>query len=511
MNNTAVQGRQTRARSALRSILLTGAIVFGLSVTAASATGSSDWLQFGYDASHSGNNISETVLNQQDVGRLHLHWRASLDNVADGSPAFKSSVYVNGSYRDMVFVITRDGFIEAHDAASGAVLWSHQNGPGSCRINNGSIPCYTTSSPAIFANSPYVYSYGLDGRVHKYQQGDGTEVNSGGWPETITLKPFDEKGSSALTAITSGTSSYLWVSTGGYPGDNGDYQGHVTVIDVATGAQHIFNTLCSNQAVHFVAQPNSPDCSGRQAAVWARAGAVYDPQNNRVYVGTGNGSYSPSSHNWADSILALNPDGTGTATGPLDSYTPANYAYLQSTDEDLGSTAPAILPTVSGSSVRNLAVQGGKDAMLRLLNLDNLSSHGAAGFTGGEVGRPIHMPQGGEVLTQPTVWINRADRSTWVFVANDNGVSALRLQTSRKSTPALQVMWTTNLGGTTPIVANNVLYYAGSNGVRALNPTSGAVLWADNSLGYLHWESPIVVNGTLYITDDARGLRSYGL
>lgn len=169
MNTTTVQGRQTRARSALCSILLTGAIVFGLSVTAASATGAGDWLQFGYDASHSGNNISETVLNQQDAGRLHLRWRASLANIADGSPAFKSSVYVNGSYRDMVFLTTRDGFIEAHDAASGAVLWSHQNGPGSCRINNGSIPCYTTSSPAIFGNSPYVYSYSLDGRVHKYQ------------------------------------------------------------------------------------------------------------------------------------------------------------------------------------------------------------------------------------------------------------------------------------------------------------------------------------------------------
>jgi len=60
----------------------------------------------------------------------------------------------------------------------------------------------------------------------------------------------------------------------------------------------------------------------------------------------------------------------------------------------LGSTAPAILPTPANSVVRHLAVQGGKDALLRLINLDNLSGQGAPGHTDGEISQPIGVPQG---------------------------------------------------------------------------------------------------------------------
>ncbi len=79
----------------------------------------------------------------------------------------------------------------------------------------------------------YVYSYGLDGYVHKYQVGDGIEILTGGWPQLTTLKGYDEKGSSALSIATSGGVKYLYVVHGGYPGDKGDYQGHVTAINLA--------------------------------------------------------------------------------------------------------------------------------------------------------------------------------------------------------------------------------------------------------------------------------------
>ena len=78
-------------------------------------------------------------------------------------------------------------------------MWSHQNGPAACTINNSGGPCFTTSSPAIDPNRLYVYSYGLDGLVHKYHVGDGVEVTGGGWPQLATLKGFDEKGSAALS------------------------------------------------------------------------------------------------------------------------------------------------------------------------------------------------------------------------------------------------------------------------------------------------------------------------
>jgi hypothetical protein len=61
-------------------------------------------------------------------------------------------------------------------------------------------------------------------------------------------------------------------------------------------------------------------------------------------------------------------------------------------------------------------------------------------------------------------------------------------------------------------MANNVLYFAGNGIIRALNPLTGAVLWSDTThVGGNHWESPIVVNATLYITDESAHLTAYAL
>ena len=108
----------------------------------------------------------------------------------------------------------------------------------------------------------------------------------------------------------------------------------------------------------------------------------------------GNGDFTPAQFDWGETVFSLHPDGSGAGNGnPLDSYTPTNFLILTNTDADLGSTAPALLPAAAGK-YPHLAVQGGKDALLRLLNLDNLSGQGQAGKTGGEV-FSMSLPGGG--------------------------------------------------------------------------------------------------------------------
>jgi hypothetical protein len=472
-----------------------------------------DWLQFDGNAQHSGNDTLESTIASTNVGNLTRLFTVSLPATADGAPVYLSGVATANGTQDLVFLTTKDGRILALDAHTGASVWSHQYGPGTCTINLGTNPCYTTSSPAIDPSRQFVYSYGLDGFVHKYAVGTGVESTGSGWPELITTKGYNEKGSSALAiASPSGTAPYLYVASAGYPGDNGDYQGHVTTINLGTGSQHVFNTLCSNQAdVHFVETTGTPDCSSVQSAVWARPAVIYDANLDKIFAVTGNGTYLPSSFDWGDTILALNHDGTGAGGGnPLDSYTPANFATLNSTDQDLGSTAPAILPPSAAVSLNELAVQGGKDQLLRLVNLGNLSGQSGPGHTGGEIGSTIPVPQGGQVLTQSAVWVNPADSTDWVFVANGNGISGLKLGLSG-TTPALQKGWTDTGGGSSPLVANGVLFYAGSNRITALNPMTGALLWQSTSIGGIHWESPIVANGVVYITDENHALTAFSL
>jgi len=471
-----------------------------------------DWLQFNFDPRHSGNDTSETKITPQTVGNLHRLFKVSLPSVADGAPAYLSGVKTPAGDVNILFVTTKDGHIIALNAADGNVIWSHQYGPGSYRINNGYQPTYTTSSPAIDPDREFVYSYGLDGYVHKYRVADGEEIKGSGWPELCTLKPFDEKGSSALAIATAKDGvSYLYVANGGYLGDRGDYQGHLTTINLHDGTQHVFNANGSDQTVHFVERPGTPDWPTVQTAIWARSGVVYDSATDKIYMTTGNGQFNPKGHNWGDTIFSLNPDGSGEKGDPVDSYTPGNFAQLDREDLDLGSTAPAIIPTPVGCTIKELAVQGGKDRLLRLVNLENLSGRGGPGHVGGEIGKPVDVPSGEMVFTAPAVWVNPQDKSSWIFVGTYDGLAAFRLQVDKSGMPSLKLEWKQSDGSSSPIVANGILFCAVSGSIRALDPVNGKVLWRDRNIGRIHWESPIVDNGILYITDEAGNLTAYGL
>lgn len=471
-----------------------------------------DWLQFNFDPHHSGNDTKETKITPQSVGSLHQLFKISLPSVADGAPAYLSDVHTAADTTDVLFVTTKDGRIIALDAMTGKVIWTHQYGSGSYRINNGFQPTYTTSSPAIDPSRQFVYSYGLDGYVHKYRVTDGEELRNGGWPELCTLKPFNEKGSSALAIATAKDgNSYLYVANGGYLGDRGDYQGHLTTIDLRTGGQRVFNADCSDEAVHFVEEPGKPDCSSVQSAIWARAGVVYDPVTDKIYMATGNGRFDPKRHDWGDTVFSLNPDGTGQSGNPVDSYTPQNFQELDDADLDLGSTAPAIIPVPDNCVVKDLAVQSGKDRVLRLINMSDLSGHGGPGHAGREVGKIIDVPQGEMVFTAPAVWVDPDDSSSWVFLGTYNGLSAFRLRIDKNGIPSLERVWQQSDGSSSPIVANNVLFCAVSHSIRAIDPVSGKVLWRDKNIGKIHWESPIVDNGVVYITDESGNLTAFGL
>ncbi|MEP7043810.1 MAG: PQQ-binding-like beta-propeller repeat protein, partial [Dokdonella sp.] len=321
-------------------------------------TRAADWLQFGYSQQHSGYNTAETQISPANVTAIAQVYSVSLPHSSDSSPVLLTAVSTASGSKDLLFLVTKDGHLLALDAADGSVLWSKQ--PTSTGGN------LTTGAPAIDPNRQFVYAYGLDGYVHKYAVGDGSETTSGGWPQLSTSKPNAEKGASGIAiASPPGGVNYLYSVTDGYIGDGGDYQGHVTTVNLSTGAQTVFNTLCSDQNVHFIG--SGTNCSSRQSGIWGRPGAIYDAGTNRIYVATGNGQFNASTggHNWADSVLALAPDGTGSGGGmPRDSWTPTNFQDLQNGDIDLGSVAPAILPAPAGSTAAHLALQAGKDGKL---------------------------------------------------------------------------------------------------------------------------------------------------
>ncbi len=157
-------------------------------------------------------------------------------------------------------------------------------------------------------------------------------------------------------------------------------------------------------------------------------------------------------------------------------YTPANHQQLNDNDVDLGSTSPALLPN-------GYAVQGGKDGILRLLQLHRLP--GVNATTGGEL-QTLPAPGPTDVFSEPAVWNGK-----WVFVATSAGTEALLFKGGR-----LHPVWSNRTDGTSPVVAGSLLYVAGSGAVHVYVPTSGREV-AQLPTGSVHWQSPIVVDGRI--------------
>jgi hypothetical protein len=474
------------------------------------------WWQFGGGSSHQNDDTAETSLTLSNVSALHQVWQATLPAKADGVPIV-ATANVNGQWVDLVLALTISGDLVARNLVDGSVVWSDSfPAPPGCIVTVFHVPCYIPSSPVVIGG--FVYTYGLDGFVHKLALNTGTEVTTGGWPVIVTAKPTVEKGSSSLSYATAADShTYLYMTTASW-GDENDYQGHLVAIDVASASSHVFNVVCSDQTVLFQLAPATPDCATQQGGVWARPGTTYDPQSNRLFIVSGNTDFDPSSHNWGDTVIALHPDGTGVAGDPVDTFTPANYQELDDDDLDLGSTLPAIVPAPAGSTFTDLGVQGGKSSTLYLLDLADLSGQGGPGHTGGEL-QSLPVPQGGQVLSEPAVWTNPSDGSIWVFVGTSNGISGLTVDLGPDGLPVLTPRWQrTDVVATTPLVANGVLFAAGGGlsvpfepgpgSMEAMDPTTGTSVWS-TATGTIHWQSPVVTSGYLLLEDNTGNLTAW--
>jgi hypothetical protein len=437
---------------------------------AALAAAGHEWTRFGVDAARTNATAAATGVSVASLSHLRRQ-RVTLPGTADSSAVYASGVTVGTAKHDVFVVTTTYGRTVAIDAGSGHTLWrftppGYAGWAGSAQI--------TTASPLIDASAGVVYAASPDGRVHALELANGRERS--GWPVTVSRDPTHEKIASALNL----SRGLLLVTTGGYIGDAPPYQGHVVTIHAGTGRiSHVWNSLCSGR--HRLLVPRT--CGASDSAIWGRGGAVVEPDSGRLLVATGNAPWD-GKQDWGDSVLELTPD----ASRLLQSYTPSSQERLNSSDADLGSASPALLPG-------GLVLQGGKDGTFRLLSLTHLNGRDRRlGRLGGEL-QDVRTPGGAVVLTAPAVW--SAGGRTLVAVANDSGTALYRLR-NRK----LALVWTNGTAGTSPVEAGGLLYVydphgGGLNVYRPGSPKPVATLAA----GAGHWSSPIVVDGQIALPE----------
>jgi outer membrane protein assembly factor BamB len=433
-------------------LLLVGSCAFLPAVASSRPTSTvgNDWPVFGYDAARHNSSPASTITAQNASKLKQL--KVTLDGTVDSSPIFVSGWFV---------VTTTYGRTELIDSDTGKVKWrftppAYAHVAGSAQITN--------ASPAASTDRTAVYAASSDGVIRKLRLSDGKVL----WTTAITRDATREKITSSLNV----SRGLVIATTGGYIGDAPSYQGHVVTLSERTGRiAHVWNSLCSDR--HALIVPRT--CSSSDSAIWSRNGAAVDPANGTLVVATGNGPWNGST-DWGDSTIVLSPD----AARMLRHWTPTDQKSLETSDADLGSTSPGLL---NGG----LAVQGGKDGKVRLLQLHALP--GLNSRLGGEL-QTIPTPGGSGLFSVPAIW-----KGTWVFLSTDRGTAAWLLRGGR-----LHAIWSNGDGGTSPVVAGNLLYVAGSGSVRVYVPTSGKLV-ATLPSGAVHWQSPIVANGHVAVAE----------
>lgn len=434
-----------------------------------------DWPEFGLDAQRS--NVSEgaTAITAANVARLR---RADVQvpGTIDSSPIYLHGVTVGAARHNVIFATTTYGRTVAVDADSARTLWTFTPS-GLGRISASAQ--ITTASPVADPGRQFIYTASPDGRIHKLAVADGSEDRTGSWPATITRDAVHEKLAAALNI----TGSWIIAATGGYIGDAPPYQGHVVLIDRASGhIARVFNTLCANSRQLLVPS----NCPASDSAILSRGGAVVEPGGRRILIDTGNGPWNGTT-DLGDSVIELNLPGLDLRQ----SFTPVNQAQLNSSDSDLGSSAPVLL---GGDRV----LVAGKDGVMRVLVLSRLDGHPPSGARarvhplGGEVQR-LSVPGGSQLFTAPAVWRRRGH--TTVFLADEAGTAAYIMRAGH-----LFRAWQNGISGTSPVMAGGLLYVydPAAGAVEVYRPASGRPI-ARLASEPGHWNSPIVVDSHVVV------------
>jgi outer membrane protein assembly factor BamB len=401
----------------------------------------SDWTTYNRDAGRDGVDPSEPPL-----GSLAKAWTTPVDGFVYAQPLF-----VGGR----VFVATENNTVYALEAASGRRIWRmHLGAP----VQGSDLPCGNidisgiTGTPVVDASSGvlFVVAFIAAPRHHELY---ALDIASGRvrWHRVIDPSGADPSLQQQRPALAL-ANGFVYVAFGGLYGDCGAYHGWVV------GVSEQGSGLVSYRVP-----------STREGGIWAPPGPSVDASGD-LLVATGN-SASASAFDYGNAVVRLSPQ-----LRVVDWFADADWALLNRSDTDLGSTSP--LPLRNG-----LVFQAGKAGTGYLLH------DGHLGGVGGQVFRAPVCPAG--------AYGGGAYSPPFVYVACRDGVVALRVSGS-----SFSVAWRgprTDAGP--PIVAGGAVWTIdlASSALQALDPGTGHVRVTQNVGQTAHFAAPSSGAGRVYV------------
>jgi hypothetical protein len=239
--------------------------------------------------------------------------------------------------------------------------------------------------------------------------------------------------------------------------------------------------------------------------VWAPGGIASD--GSALYVATGN-TMGASSWSDGEAVIRLPPSLT-FSTANADYFAASDWQMLDSTDSDIGGTAP-VLFTVKGATPSELAIALGKNGTAYLLDRASLGGIGGA-ITSAHVSSQ-------QIINGATAY-STAQGSYVVLkgagMGCPNGPGQLTaVKVSAASPPALSVAWCAGGSGTgSPIMtssggtADPIVWWVsaeGDNRLYGFDADTGAAVFngggANDGLGSVNrFQTPIVAKGRIFV------------
>jgi hypothetical protein len=498
-----------------------------------------------YDLAETGANTNETILTPSNVNVSTFGKIASLptDGQVYAQPLVMTGVSMpGGGTEDLVFIATENDSVYAFNAegTSTTTVWK----TSLLQTGEQPIPSGTTGSaniapiigitgtPIIDPNTNTMYVVGnfqesngtYQQRLYALNIGSGATVDGGPVVISATVNgtgngssggklsfnPLIENQRTALTLAN----GQVYIAFSSH-GDQNNYHGWVMAYNDTTLAQDY--VWCTT--------PN-----GAQGGIWMSGGGLAVDSNGDLYLTSGNGSFGPSSSNYAMAFAKLSP-----SLSVLDYFSPYNEATLSSQDNDYGCGNAVLLPTQTGTAP-NEALTAGKWGAIFLNNTDTgkmgeinnppsgpnndlgeANTGGTQHNTFSYWNGTMYIGADGEKLKafsvgNGTLGTTPTSQSTLVFGAvggNGQGCSP----TESSSGTSNGIVW---------VIDNNAY-----NGSYSANATAIVMAYNANNLGQVLWTSnqaangadvpgtaiqfttPVVANGFVYV-GTGTGLAIYG-
>ena len=484
-----------------------------------------EWLTWGHDPQRTGSNPDEKILNKDNVSKLEVKWIAQISTAPKGyilstmtAPVLATVNTAQGP-AVRLYVVGSDNTVFAVNAASGKIAWQKANPNTMKEPKQGDYRCPNSqnATPVIDKEAGIIYVSTNDGKLRGFSLLDGAERMV---PANFT-DPFARNWSLNLIdgVIYSPTARGCL-----------NMQSHFTALDLKDAVRHPLEYYTN---------------TGITSGAWGRGGLVQGPKG--LLAQTADGPYDPASGKFGDSVVAV----TAKNFRLQDSFTPANFDYLNKMDLDLGSGNPVVFPFEQWT----LAAVVGKESVIYLLDTNSLG--------GADHHTPLYAsPRWGNdeaKLHDRGIWgITTAQDSQgrrWLYApmlgppakdapkfrqsygpADQGSMMAFEVRKDASTgKPVLAPMWMSREmhAPEPPTIANGVVYVLLSgktsdesrgtikpppglnpNAVLyALDAETGRELYSSNKLisSFTHFNEPVVAGGQVYVCTWDGKIYAFGL